>query len=227
MNQTCRIILDTIDMLLGNSPNTSEGIKTVQELYKNSLEKAKAFSIESVVYGPYMHELLDKEVQENRNRLLFIKGQLLGQEPNARTYALKYHFIELLSLEAFEGYKLLYQLYGIITQKIADPNFQGVPSNYDDLREDLYQLSYQKIHPTTIMELIVIQASHILLSLPDDSHSFDIMDCFSSIYPISSIESVDSQLYYVQKLVNILTGDEVLFVDIYLLLDGNFMIALR
>jgi hypothetical protein len=73
----------------------------------------------------------------------------------------------------------------------------------------------------------VTQASDFLLELPDDTHDYDILDVFSSISPKSSIESVTSNLGYVKKLLDQLLGEEVLFVVVEVLPNGNFMVNLH
>jgi hypothetical protein len=226
MEKLCKTILDAVDTLLNKPEDVPNTLAVVNRLYYGFIrDRQNAFSIESVIYGSFLHELLDSDVQRERICLQIIRDQLLGTQPYTHTYALKYRFIDLLEGESLAAYNELVRLFDMFTQKIHDPG-QEKPADYADLGEILY-LRYQQIHAKTVPELLVIQACHILLSLPDNTKTFDAMEFFSSIYPTSSMVTVDSQLDYVRGFLNKLLGEEVLFVDVHLLPNENFMINLR
>jgi hypothetical protein len=227
MEQLRKTILNAVDTLLNKPEHANNALAVVNRLYQDFIrDRQNAFSVERVVYGSFLHELLDSDVQRERICLQIIQDQLLGIQPYIHTYALKYRFIDLLEGESLVAYNELVRLFDMFIQKIHNPG-QEEPADYEDLREILY-LRYQQIHAKTVPELLVIQACHILLSLPDNTKTFDAMEFFSGIYPTPSmVVTVDSQLDYVRGFLNKLLGEEVLFVDVHLLPNENFMINLR
>jgi hypothetical protein len=226
MNRLRTIILDSINAILTNSANKDDVIARLGDVYKNTLEIQNAFLIENIVFGQYIHLLLDNDVTNDPKQLQTIRDELLGQQPCFHTYALRYSFIELLDREFLMAYQGLLSMCDFVEQKAKNIKVEEIPENYDDLRENLFLL-YKRLKAGSIADVLVIQACHILFSIPDDKQSFNITEWFGSIRTRPSITTIDQQLSYIKSLLNKLIGDDVLYVDTSILPDTNFMINLR
>lgn len=220
------IILNTIDSILMNAEHKESDIASLNNIYDHLHETQNAFLIDNIVFGHFIHLLTDNEVKRDTKLLQTIKDQLSGEKPYIQTYALRYPFVELLSGEIMDAYQELLSMYDYVTRKVNNSKVEEIPKNYSELRENLF-LRYGRIKAKVIPDLLVIQACHTLLSLPDDQRSFDVMDVFSSIYPKPTITAIETQLSYVQGILNKLLGDEVLYIEVCILPDGNYMINLR
>ncbi len=124
------------------------------------------------------------------------------------------------------AYQGLLSMCNFVEQKANNFNVEEIPENYDDLREDLFLL-YRRLKARSIADLLVIQACHILFSIPDDKQSFDVTECFGGIRTRPSITTIDQHLSYIKSLLDKLLGDEVLYVDTSFLPDANYMVNLR
>jgi hypothetical protein len=195
-------------------------------IYSPLIEIQNAFLIENIVYGKYIQCLFDDDVTNDVRQLQLIRDELLGQDFVIHTYALRYPFIELLEGEFLTIYQGLLSMYDFVDRKAHNFNIEEIPTNYDDLREDLFLLS-ERLKPRSIADLLVLQSCNILFSIPDDKQSFDVTEWFSSIRTGPIITPIDQHLSYIKSLLDKLLGEDVLYVDTSFLPDANYMINLR
>lgn len=221
-------IVRIIDILLNQPDQSKEANRLLHSLHQYFLEKEHIFSLDSIVYYPFIQLVGSPEFQKDRTALSVFKDQLLGQIPYWNTYALKYNFVELLQGDAVEAYQKLRQLLTIFTKRLnkLDP-IQDISENYEDLLDRLDDLCYKRLHPYTLAEFLVAQGCHILLKLPrGESEYFDTLDVFEGIYPVSTIESVNNHLKFVEDILQKLQGEIVLFIDVHILPNG-FVLSSR
>lgn len=220
------IILDAVDSMLLNSTDKKNVIASINDVYRQLLEVQNAFLIERIVYGHFIHLLTDSEVQSSIKWLQSIKEQLSGQQLHIHTYVLRYPFVQLLEGETLEVYQGLLKLYNIVVQKVNNLKLDEIPEDYEEFRENVFLL-YGGIKAKSVADLLVIQACHTLFSIPDDQRSFDVTEVFGSIYPTPTITTIDTHFSYIQGILNKLLGNEVLYVEVCILPDANYMINLR
>lgn len=219
-------IIHAIDILLEQPNQQQEANRILESLFNHFHEKEHIFSLSSIVYGRFIQIVKAPEFQTNHAALSIFKNQLLGQTPYWATYALKYDFVGLLQGDFLQAYQKLEELLTIFAERLGNPR-RNIPTIPEDLTEILHDLCYEQLRPYTIAELLVAHGCHILLSLPDDGNeSYDILNVFGSIYPVSSIETVDTHLKYVRDILQKLQGKKVLFVDVHILPEG-FVINFR
>ena len=227
-NKTRNTIVWAIESLLEH-PNQKEDVNQVLALLRHKLSEEKnLFSFDSIVFGPFLSQVLSSEVQLEPETMIILKDELIGKTPYWNTYALKYDFTKLLYGDTLEAYQRLKEFLNLLVSYLnTNGVLEDIVERYEDLLEVLYEFCYGKLQSNTIAELLLGQSCHILLSLPHPILSyFDVQDVFSSIYPISDMEKTNNQLGHVQGLLQKLEGKIVLFVDVHLLTDG-FILNLR
>lgn len=225
--QTRDYLVKAIDTLLDYPEKKREVLVPVEAESERFVQHNQLFSIERIVFGSFFSLLRDSEVLAHSDMLLDLKKQLIGQRPFHHSYALKQDFTEFLTGETLTAYRTAVQLFEVLSQKIKGGSDQALTDRYDELCDSLFDSTTEKLHIVSLPDLLIAQASNLLLDLPGDAPFFDTSERFSGIYPEPNIEAVEPHLRYIEGLFRKIRGEEVLFLDIHFLAGCGFSLNMR
>jgi hypothetical protein len=219
-------VRQAISKLLNNAPaQRQEAIHSLLTLKELLLKREYAFDIECLAYGGIITLALDSEVQANSQILVELQNQLDGRKPYWKSYLLRYDFQTVLQARSLDAYHLVRELVDAYSEQTKLQSGRSLEQErYDNELEKLFLLCHEAITPRNIADLLVSQASHTLLALPNPPvTSFNVQDTvtgFSTIYPVDELEMVHGHLDHIQRLLRKLQGIESLYVDIHILPSG-------
>lgn len=229
------LLLEALDLLIDSSDSlqTNKAVNILSPLLSRFTAKEQLYSIESLVFGIFVKDINSPSTQANKEDLLILRDELLGRNPHWHSYAIKDDFAKSMNDLTVRTYKNLCSSIELFRMALSTNTIypqHDVSSNLDDLLEDLHSLCYHDMIVSSLSDLIVSQAGHIILSLPTPpKKTFDILDPSSrwgTFGLASSIEKTETQLDYVESLIQKIEGRSVLFVDIHIHSEG-FVINLR
>lgn len=222
---------ESINRLIGTHEDKESILQYLRAFKKRILQPEYAFDIESLLYGGIVTQALDAVSNEEQSVLLTLVNQMNGKMSYGVSYVLQHDFQGLLSDDALAIFHLLRDFVEWYERQISPSENQSVGiGGGDQLYEQLQTLCYNALPPKNISELMVSQASNILLSLPYPPElNFSMLGdtaSFSTVYPVDSKEDVRIHIQYVRGLIRKLQGLESLYVDVNSL-SSEFAISLR
>lgn len=215
-------IVNSIDVMANGASLEQKNlaVRTLCALKRRFLGQ-DIFSIDSLVFGGFVQTALSTDISSDQMALKQLRDELLGIAPSWNTYAIKHNFVNLLQGDGLQAYRLVKELYHLLSTRRRNL------AQEERLTDELYELCYEKITPQTIAELLVTNGCQVLLALPYGfPEEFDLLDNFSSIYPIASPLMLQEHLDYLAGILEKIEGNRTLFIDIHILRSG-FNLNLR
>lgn len=225
-------ILNAFDIILSRSGVMEPIPSPFNELVKTieaQLDTYGNFTLTRIAYGYFVSFVTSSGMQIDPDALLHAKNQLLGKIPYWNTYLINHNLASLLKEESLKLYEQIILLMDMLkqTHKIGS-------NEYKQLRNSVEEICYL-VQVNTLAELLVAHLANILSRLPDQElavydpmgiHKLPYRLRYSSIRPKESTVSVWEQLRYCESMLQKLKGEEILFVDVHLTMDG-YLINLR
>lgn len=223
-------LLLALDLLI-DPPDVSAPDKALQILQALTTKVNKTenlFSIESLVFGIFIMNVKHSYTKTHKDEHVSLRDELLGKSPHWHSYVIKNDLSRFMGHPTTLAYTNLQgalELYKEILVNKGDNINQ-----LENLLEELHLLCYQQILVTSLSDLIVCNASHTLLSLPlPPRATFDIEDediGWGHFGHVSSMEKTESQIIYIESLLQKLLGLSPIYIDIHFQAEG-FIINLR
>jgi|GEM_PF-6532461 len=218
-------ILEILDALINN--NAENKFINLLRIAKSELKLMPSLSLDSMAYSPFVSMIDDKEIQTDREALIKIKQQILGELPHWHSYALKSQLYLMLPNKWNELYKDLETIIKLIQQLRIDKS-EGDLNEFKRLRANIFNMCYKELVFNTVPEYLVSYVCNIILKLPYNlPETFDLLQSrYNLLNPSSSEEHLSTQVKHVEDMLKKLQGETTLFVDIFIT-PKDYLINLR
>jgi hypothetical protein len=222
-----QLIIEIIDSKLDN-PDLDKIPQDVILWFNKMINGEDSFSIESIVFGGFLIEVM---TTEEPSELRALRQELEGHQPYWNTYVAKHRFLDLLQGDMLQAYETLQSLYHLLVEKCsqgADDSYSPEALEKQELyRDTLSTLVYNNLKPETIYELLLTQACQALISLPYyypvRFNPADEDNIFSTLHVPEHVVQLLDYLEHTKAALMKIQGAEPLFIDVHLLADGYFL----
>lgn len=222
-------LLRALDLLIEPSSNSAidEAFKILSILSNQFSGKEQLYSIESLVFNVFINNIQHPYTQARKENLLILREELLGLRPHWHSYVAKNNFTKDMTDLASKAYFNLKSSLKLYTkEQLSNDDI----NNIDNLIEELHLLCNHDILISSLSDLIISQASHVFLSLPfPPQKTIDLLDFagnWGTLGSVSGIEQIETQIAYIESLLQKLEGKLAIFVDVYTHSEG-FTVNLR
>lgn len=232
IQQTRSQILRAVELLI-NHPNTIEAEQanqTLTSLWSKFSEKEQIYSIESLVFNIFVQDIKNSGTQAHRDELIRLRDELLGTASHWHSYAIRSDFTKSMTDSTIKTHNIL-QVVFVEYKRVLLGN--ALDENLDiigELLEELHLSCYQNQPANFLVELLVFQACHTLLTLPIPPQKIvnihDGESRWGSFGTGSAIVNVEDQINYVGDILRKIKGELVVFVDVHMLSEG-FVLNVR
>lgn len=225
-------ILRAVELLI-NHPNTTEAEQanqTLASLWSKFSEKEQIYSLESLVFNIFVQDIKNSGTQSHRDELIRLRDELSGTASHWHSYAIRNDFTKSMTDSIMKTHNILQVAFAeykrVLLKNALDENLDII----GELLEELHSSCYQNQPANFLVDLLVFQACHTLLTLPvPPQKSVNIYNSESrwgSFGNGSAIVNVEDQINYIGDILQKIKGELVVFVDIHMLSEG-FVFSVR